>query len=1361
MEETKKPTRQQLQTVSTVGTPEMGTSLWLEVIRRAPQAHSELKYKSNAAVGDGWHFGEEKRGKGARGQEAWALDGYQRHAEPGENVVRPQLLPALPVLRAPRAPPLSRPLSRGEGATALRGWRPPRRPQARGRLGLPSCASDGRGHSLPGPRRGRGGPAGLRAGWEAEARLLQPLPRPLLSALRSLCPPRAGKARAWPLSLLRQSRERTADATSFSAGALPARPRFPSSRREGVRPAGRCAGRTHPGTRGCPQSRELARPRRRPGPPVGRALRGEACGPHFGPGFGAGSPSPNPAAGLGGRRGWRGPGLSKGWRGQRRQRPNPRAAAPRKQNIQPDGPPASQSMGGTAPRPLCAGIQGEGFEGEDDSSQTGSTVVAPHTQNLPDGQLDGSVNEEEPTRDGGPGPPRPPAPGLEYCNRGSPWPPEAEWTLPDHERGPLLGPSSLQESPIHGVSPGRPGDPGPCNKIIHIPSPRTGRSYPFPDGVVTDADLDSTSLTSEEEFVPRTALLGERWRAGDLEALGTGSSALSLSDRVERNRLLLQEMLSVSGQSPRKVGTPARTPSWDTAAPERPVGDVDWALGTSLQDSNQNRTVGPKPEPVLSPRHEEARHLLQHARMKARTRPLRASHDIVPTITQGSRDGHRSPARDPRTTLACIDNLQNGHTSDSSSGESSGGQRPRRGPSPSHVRFEDESAREAEFRHLERLQQRQRQVLSTVLQATDQGPLRSKPDLADYINGAPRLRDAGQGAFHRLVGSLGRRGPPAPPARGSEKRCQACGSCIDDPSPAQGKASPDPRTLQELQAARGMERVLGGLSSPLRLLPAEPGLRMEWIRETHIGDTLCPAEVDSALDSTDNSDSCRTDSEEAGTSQAGGACRRTRGSSPGLRLRGSRPRGHRGSKKAEAKLPWGLQAQQHLPRADDMEVETESHAEPSALHQARQPTVSFCPEGWVPTPPPSRKATSPMSHRKAALAGLCRPGDQGEPVGIPRPPSRSTILRTCELPPSQTQPSCPQVRHPLLALSTNNCNNSAPRGLQEPYGGAVHEGRVERGPCSREPEPPLENSRDGGPQGFPDSADVATINSTGITLSLSSEEPESSQESEGSLQRTGSGSGGHVLSRASAGADTGPGSPLAAPLDQNKKRSSSITSTLGLKKLFSALGQSSRPKLGKSRSYSVEQLQPAVPGLASHSRAPSLQSLHPVSPSHQRRKAASFQNLHSLLSGKGERSSLYLVAGPGDHSAAGRLAKASPRRALSVEDVGAPSLARTVGRLVEVFPDGTSQLQLQRSPGGTFGFCVASGNGRPDSGIYVQEMADMNTAKLYSGLLGVGDEILEMNGAKVAGLGLAHIKELLDHSESLSIRVLRQRPVPR
>lgn len=63
-----------------------------------------------------------------------------------------------------------------------------------------------------------------------------------------------------------------------------------------------------------------------------------------------------------------------------------------------------------------------------------------------------------------------------------------------------------------------------------------------------------------------------------------------------------------------------------------------------------------------------------------------------------------------------------------------------------------------------------------------------------------------------------------------------------------------------------------------------------------------------------------------------------------------------------------------------------------------------------------------------------------------------------------------------------------------------------------------------------------------------------------------------------------------------------------------------------------------------------------------------------------------------------RPGKAPARRALSVEDVSAPGPARAVGRLVEVFPDGTSQLQLQRPPEGTFGFNVASGNGRRDSG---------------------------------------------------------------
>ncbi|XP_035871426.1 uncharacterized protein KIAA1614 homolog [Phyllostomus discolor] len=1081
-------------------------------------------------------------------------------------------------------------------------------------------------------------------------------------------------------------------------------------------------------------------------------------------------------------------------------------------------------------------------------------VAVLHARNPPEGQLDNGVSEEQPARNGGPRPPGPLAPGLESCNGRRPRTPETVRALPGHEeRGLRPGPSSLQDSPTHGVTPGGPRGPRPCNKTPHTPDPKPERSVPLRDDPVTGGDLDSLSLTSEEDFVPRPAPLGRVWRAGDLGALGAGSGALSLSERVERNRLLLQEMLNVGGPAPDKVRIPARTPSWDRAGPERPPGDTDWDSGISLQDADQSRTFGPQPEPVpRSPKHEEAKHLPQRARMKARTRPLRASHDIVPTADQGRRDGARDPALDRSLPFACRDNLQNGSTSDSSSGESSSGQWPKRGPSPSHVRFEDESARDAESRYLDRLQQRQRQGLSPALQTADQGPLRSKPELADYIAGGVRRRDAGDEALHWLVGHLDRRAFPAPPpTRGGERTCRACGSCIEDRRPAPEKAAPGPRVPQEREAAsvlegEGAEPLIGsrGLSAPLRLLSAQQGLRTERIRETHIGSAR-QEEADSALDSTDTSDSCRTDSEDAGTSQPGRARGPAQGSCP--RPRGSRPRGgHRCFRKAETEahgsprtphsqpgvdLLEGSDAVKEVrghtpegtlfPREDPLskppvqgperaslgplgqpgpelgnpgarpvdsgarcrtacaaaslvklassgpdrqEPGRESHespktvslphnhAEPSTPRQAQQPTTPLSPEGWVPTPPPSRKTTSPGAHRKAPR----RPGDPGAPVEPPLAPSGSVVPRTCELPAPQTQPCSPQARHPLLALSTTNYKSQEPGGLQEPGGGATLDGRAEKGAGRQEPEAALEDCRDG----------AGTVSSTGVTFSLALEEPESSQEPAGGLQSTESHSEGHVSSWALPGVHAGPGLSSAAPSDRNKKTSGSIA-TLGLKKFFLALGQGSRPKLGKSRSYSVEQLQPPAPGLAPHAstpkvkRAPSLQSLRLVSPSHQHRKAASFQNLHSLLSGKVDRSSLYLIGEPGDHSESGRLAKAPPQRALSVEDVSAPRLARTVGRVVEVFPDGTSQLQLQRSPEGTFGFCVASGNGRRDSGFYVQEMADASTAKLYSGLLGVGDEILEVNGAKVAGLGLAHIKELLAQAENLSLRVLRQRPAPR
>ncbi|XP_029394712.1 uncharacterized protein KIAA1614 homolog isoform X2 [Mus pahari] len=996
-------------------------------------------------------------------------------------------------------------------------------------------------------------------------------------------------------------------------------------------------------------------------------------------------------------------------------------------------------------------------------------LVVPHAQNPNDGHVARHVNEKKPARNGGPEPSTPAS-----WNEQSPRSPEAVWMLADHEEDTVAGSGSLQESSNNWVSAVQPRGPGPC-KTTPLSSQKKRGPYPLGDGMVTEEDLDSTALTSREDLIPRTDQPETFWRARGLGALGSVANALSLSDRVERNRLLLQEMLKVSRQSSPKAGNPDWTPSWDRDASERPAGDVvDWDSGTPQQDSGQSRTFVPKLEPMLSARHEEVKNLLRRARMKAKTQPLRASHDIVPTIAQNCRNGQRSPALAVRTTSAYRENLQNGKLNDPSSIESNTGQWPKQEMPLSHVRFEDESAHEAEFRYLDRLQQRQRQGLNTVLHAVDQGPLRSKPDLTNYVN-----HNVANSSFHRAVGCRDQSNFPGPPPPwDNERKCPACGSCLEERCPAKGRAASDLKVLRSLQAACEAEAILLGPCNSHGLSSPFPGLHTEWIRETHITDTVAThpeEEEDSALDSTHSSDSW-TDGTDARTSQPS---RAEEDAVPKPALEPKRPwsQGQPGRRsgshcahpedcRAPCRTAYAVPFSKTCgsPRSGQPDQVPESHESLETLCAspplpALQPMLPLPPE--VPTRPSSRKSLCPMPPRKSVQTGHHRQEHQAEHMDNPLPlsPPRTVVLTR-----PQSQPCSPQVKHPLLDLSNSNYSSSAPLGLQGPSGAAVHGSRSAKDQCCQEPVLPLESNGDGTLQDSLQSVDIATVNSTAITLALTSEEPECSQERGGGSQRTGSSSGGHVSTGASSlEASAGHESPSGTHSDGNKKRRGSIASALGLKKLFSALGHTPWPR-GPSRSYSVEQLQPSAPASQTSTskvkRAPSLQTLHLVSPSHQHRRATSFQNLHSLLGGKGDRSSLYLVEGSGDSSVPSRPAKASPHRALSVEDVGAPSLARTVGRVVEVFPDGTSQLQLQRPPKGTFGFRVAHGSGRRDSGLYVQAMADLDTAKLYSGLLGVGDEILEVDGAKVAGLGLAHIKELLAHAESLSIRVLRQRPVP-
>lgn len=66
------------------------------------------------------------------------------------------------------------------------------------------------------------------------------------------------------------------------------------------------------------------------------------------------------------------------------------------------------------------------------------------------------------------------------------------------------------------------------------------------------------------------------------------------------------------------------------------------------------------------------------------------------------------------------------------------------------------------------------------------------------------------------------------------------------------------------------------------------------------------------------------------------------------------------------------------------------------------------------------------------------------------------------------------------------------------------------------------------------------------------------------------------------------------------------------------------------------------------------------------------------------------------------------------------------------------------------------------AGVYVDDMVDGSTEKLYAGLLSVGDEILEVNGEKVACLSLDQVIQLLSQNPSATVRVLRHlRTLPR
>ncbi|KAK6320562.1 hypothetical protein J4Q44_G00096690 [Coregonus suidteri] len=814
------------------------------------------------------------------------------------------------------------------------------------------------------------------------------------------------------------------------------------------------------------------------------------------------------------------------------------------------------------------------------------------------------------------------------------------------------------------------------------------------------------------------------WRADSLESVCSNGSSISLAERVEMNRGLLKQMLNKSqGPEPGAKEQKAEEVAICNGRDFITLNDIDWDSGISLQDSEHSQRAFVSSEDLpLSQRHEQAKRLLESTRMKARSYPLKADHTILPMqrdnpeqLSTAGAPFHRAPLAGKGSVsvssaiVAAVTSLS-GNLSDSSSSDSACGPRRRPGQSPTRVRFEDESEKDAEVRYLERLRQRRRA----------QGLLISKPNLSSYVNGR-RDTDPGrclEGSFlwHKKAcrtqdgyvnGGSGGHFKAAAAQEALNRQCNSCGTFLEggvpnlnlhlNPSPPKGQNGP----VNE----EGEGKVLMSCS----VAPSEPSKTVltELIKETYIGKVTLRDVADS--DRTGRGSAGETDSSRGGGSVRVSTMKVKRRSRRGEILGTN---GH-GAPITVPPTPPPLRSNHSLAPVSSTNGIVVVPPNPYAIETPVSMVDSLEDQGRGAAPSPQNEHSVGGNFKEDGLS-LGLTSSTGTIMPCIRPVS---LLKTSPSPAKKAEeksvhpaPQAPvELHHPLMG---ELCLGGASIITPPPYysGGG---GRV-RGPMR------AEHQREDSPS---------------------------------------------------------PAQTVGTETEQQEGRSK-----LSLRRLFAAIGLNGVRKLGKGRSSSMEQLsfQPrgvplAFPGPSSTTPTPSsssspsparpepsqlrkalsLQSLRMGSPFKQLRKSSSVQNLQSSKK-MGDRSSQFT---PGDQPSSPALSWGL-QRVLSVENVGYPSGVRSVGRVAQAFPDGTLLLELSRPPNGPFGFLISRGKGRPDSGVYVEEMGDSSTEKMYAGLLGVGDELLEVNGEKVAGLSLDMVTRLMTQENIASVRVLRHRRLP-
>ncbi|KAG8194142.1 hypothetical protein JTE90_000980 [Oedothorax gibbosus] len=106
------------------------------------------------------------------------------------------------------------------------------------------------------------------------------------------------------------------------------------------------------------------------------------------------------------------------------------------------------------------------------------------------------------------------------------------------------------------------------------------------------------------------------------------------------------------------------------------------------------------------------------------------------------------------------------------------------------------------------------------------------------------------------------------------------------------------------------------------------------------------------------------------------------------------------------------------------------------------------------------------------------------------------------------------------------------------------------------------------------------------------------------------------------------------------------------------------------------------------------------------------------------------------------------------QTLGPDSPIHVRGQLLELKIDGSQVVELTKTPSKPYGFFVARGRVRNSKGVFVSRMRDQETKKQLSGLLDIGDEILEINGFNVKEADILEVNRLMANKNSLLLTVL-------